>query len=269
MRTIPTSLILASAAFFCTACESGPDTAAPLSAALGSREDSFLQPIDGTALDFEMIWIPSSDNGEGGGLWVSRTEVTWEIFDVFVYRLDGSDESSEDPVDAITRPSKPYIAMDRGFGHAGFPALSMSFHGAQQFCKWLSAKTGRTYRLPTEEEWLMLCAQSGITEDNAEEHAWFKGNAKFKTHEVGTRMADDLGLYDLWGNAGEWCSTGADDDRGVVMGGSYKDPRDGIGCSMRQKPVPAWNASDPQFPKSIWWLADAGFVGFRLVCEEK
>ncbi|MCH7570055.1 MAG: SUMF1/EgtB/PvdO family nonheme iron enzyme, partial [Deltaproteobacteria bacterium] len=136
---------------------------------------------------------------------------------------------------------------------------------AGQFCQWLSMKTGRTYRLPTEKEWKALCARSGITGDNAREYAWFRKNAKFKTHEVGTLKADALGLHDLWGNASEWCVT--EDGTGVTMGGAYKHPVDGIGCSMRAEPRPAWNASDPQFPKSIWWLADAGFVGMRIVCE--
>lgn len=247
----------------------------PLKPAIGlsSMEDDFTQQIEGTALSFEMTFVPSRDTpGNGadeslGGFWVSKMEISWEVFDVFVYRLDGSSEDSTDEVDAITRPSKPYIAMDRGFGHAGYPALSMSFHGARQFCHWLSLKTGRTYRLPTEQEWTSLCNQSGINEDNADQYAWLRNNATFKTHKTGSKKADALGLHDLWGNASEWCIT--NDGTGVTMGGTYRDPIEGIGCAMRAEPQRAWNASDPQFPKSIWWLADAGFVGMRIVCDKK
>ena len=39
-----------------------------------------------------------------------------------------------------------------------------------------------------------------------------------------------------------------------------------LGCSGRVLPSEDWNASDPQIPKSVWWLADGGFVGFRVVC---
>jgi hypothetical protein len=50
------------------------------------------------------------------------------------------------------------------------------------------------------------------------------------------------------------------------MGGCYKDAA-GSPCSMQKIPVPEWNDTDPQIPKSIWWLSDAPFAGFRVVCE--
>jgi hypothetical protein len=53
----------------------------------------------------------------------------------------------------------------------------------------------------------------------------------------------------------------------VLRGGSFLDPAGEVGCAPRKFPSPAWNASDPQFPKSRWWLADAPFAGFRVVCE--
>jgi len=53
----------------------------------------------------------------------------------------------------------------------------------------------------------------------------------------------------------------------VACGGSYRDEASACTAASRKKQTPAWNASDPQFPKSEWWLADCGFVGFRLVCE--
>jgi formylglycine-generating enzyme required for sulfatase activity len=234
---------------------------------LGAMADTMTQPVEGTALAIDLVRVADA-TGEGGR-WVSRTEIPWELYDVFVFRLDGSDEKSDAPVDAISRPSKPYIAMDRGFGHAGYPAISPSFQGATEFCKWLSLKTGRTYRLPTEAEWTDWCERSGITAENATEHAWLKDNADFKTHPAGTLAPDALGLSDLWGNASEWCSTGAENDKGVIRGGSYKQTGEEAGCAFREEPKAAWNASDPQFPKSMWWLADAGFIGFRVVCEDE
>ena len=71
----------------------------------------------------------------------------------------------------------------------------------------------------------------------------------------------------MHGNASEWCTGG--DGEPVSLGGSYRDGPGGVGCAARQPPSKAWNASDPQLPKSVWWLADAGFVGFRVVCEWK
>ena len=55
--------------------------------------------------------------------------------------------------DAISRPSKPYLPPDRGFGHDGYAAISLSHKNATEFCVWLSARTGRKYRLPTVVEW--------------------------------------------------------------------------------------------------------------------
>ena len=55
--------------------------------------------------------------------------------------MHGEPIHSPDAPDAIARPSKPYISMDRGFGHAGYPAISMSYHAASAFCAWLSART--------------------------------------------------------------------------------------------------------------------------------
>ncbi len=69
----------------------------------------------------------------------------------------------------------------------------------------------------------------------------------------------------MYGNASEWCLD--DTGEGVTLGGTYQDPPDKIGCAAREMRTDDWNASDPQFPQSIWWMADAGWVGFRLVCE--
>jgi formylglycine-generating enzyme required for sulfatase activity len=244
-----------------------PRTAAPKTPAPGLAP--FKIDVPGTTLSLEMAPVPpgSSDRPVEAekGFWISRHEITWDLYDTFVYRLDQGGADDAAGADAITRPSKPYISMDRGYGHSSYPAISMSYHGAESFCEWLSKKTGRRFRLPTEAEWKAICRRSGIDPANASEHAWHAGNADRTTHPVGTKRADALGLYDLWGNASEWC-TGAE-AKPVTIGGSFLEAPDRIGCAAVVPPVPDWNASDPQFPKSIWWLADAGFVGFRVVCE--
>ncbi len=223
----------------------------------------FTETIAGTAVSFEMVPVPGDASLGIRPFWIGRTEVTWDAYDVYLYGLDQA--AGEPGADAVTRPSKPYISMDRGFGHAGFPGISMSYHGAASFCEWLSVKTGRRYRLPTEQEWRFVCDRGAV--ENASEHAWHRGNADFKTHPVATRRPDAHGIHDMYGNAAEWC-TGSD-GRPVTLGGSYRDEPAGVGCVARVEPRDAWNQSDPQIPKSIWWLADAGFVGFRVVCETR
>ena len=232
-----------------------------------SASTGFRQEVDGST--FVIEFVPFKAPAEGGGtrtLHVSTTEIPWELFDVFVYGTDKADGKSNDKADAVTKPTKPYIGMDREFGHVGFPVISPTFLSAKQFCDWLSAKTGRTYRLPTAAEWTALCEQSGIDPKNCGDHAWVKENANEKTHKLASKKADKLGLYDLFGNACEWVDDGS--KLGVVAGGSYLDSMADLGCGVFQpcKPV-EWNEIDPQFPKSKWWYSSGGFVGFRVVCE--
>src|SRR3954451_21662026 len=95
-------------------------------------------------------------------LWFGETEVTWDCYDVFLTRSDlgpeqrGSREA-DSGVDAITRPTLPYNPPDRGWGHEGHPALAVTYYAAQQYCRWVSEKTGRRYRLPTVAEWQAAC----------------------------------------------------------------------------------------------------------------
>jgi formylglycine-generating enzyme required for sulfatase activity len=213
--------------------------------------EQFTETIGGTAVSFVMKPVPGRRTGAEDGIepfWIGETEVTWNAYDVFLFGLDEPDPAAESGADALARPSKPYISMD----------------GASAFCAWLSARTGRAYRLPTEHEWRHACRLGAVDAARLGPHAWYRDNADFKTHPVATSAPDALGLYDMSGNASEWC-TGAD-GRPVTVGGSYRDPAGAVGCAARAEPTDAWNASDPQFPKSVWWLADAGFVGFRVVC---
>ncbi len=224
----------------------------------------FTEIIGGTAVAFDMMPVPGDVDSGIKPFWISRTEVTWDAYDSFLYGLDVPGAEAPD-ADAVTRPSKPYISMDRGFGHAGYPVISVSSHAAAAFCTWLTLKTGRRYRLPTEAQWRHACELGRVDAAEVDHHAWHRGNADFKTHAVATKSPGRRGLHDMCGNASEW-SIGADGEP-VTLGGSFRDDLDGLGCAARVPPTAAWNQSDPQIPRSIWWLADAGFVGFRVVCE--
>jgi formylglycine-generating enzyme required for sulfatase activity len=241
----------------------------------------FKQAIPSAAYAIDMLPVPG-DESSGGGIkpfWISKCEITWDAFDVYIYRLD--EEQATQPAtatdsktpDAVTRPTKPYLPPDRGFGHEGFAAITMSHHNAGEFCKWLSAKSGRHYRLPTEQEWEYACrAGSGgaysCGEDVAAlmEYAWLKDNADFAPHEVGKKKPNAWGLCDMHGNVAEWVD--GRDGQPVLKGGSYRDRAEKLRIDARVPNDPAWNASDPQIPKSQWWLADGPFVGFRIVCDE-
>lgn len=221
----------------------------------------FTQSIGTTGLKIDLIPVPAGDGVES--FWMSRTEIDWDTFDAFVFDVD------ELPVkgtpEAETRPTRPYMLVDRGFGHAGYPAISMSRRGADSFCRWLSELTGRTWRLPTTREWTRACDLGAVSTDAMDAYAWYEANADWTTHPIATKKADALGFHDLHGNIAEWAITDKGD--GVVMGGSYLSTADELGCRSSQPDTKDWNESDPQIPRSIWWLADAPFVGFRIVCD--
>ena len=227
------------------------------------------ETIPGTVVKFDMVRVPGGSVTIDGKpvkvepFLIGRTETTWDMYDVFALALDSKGAPG---ADAIARPSQPYGAPDYNWGHAGFPVISVTRNAAEEFCRWLSKKTGKTYRLPTEAEWVRaaeLAAGTASTPAAREAMTWHRGNANGTTHAVGTRKPDALGLSDLFGNATEWVATG--NDEMVTRGGSFREPLEATGPAARLPYDSSWQDRDPQLPKSKWWLSDGPFVSFRIV----
>ncbi|HEY7329641.1 MAG TPA: formylglycine-generating enzyme family protein [Gemmataceae bacterium] len=280
---------------------------------------SYTETIPGTQVKFDMVALPGGDfkmgsppsepgrkDDEGpqhpvhiGALWMGKCEVTWDEFDLFWRARPGQkeDKEPEEPkeADAVTRPTPPYADETFKKGREGHPVLGITWHAAMQYCRWLSLKTGKLYRLPTEAEWEYACRAGtktpyffGDDPKQVGDYAWFADNADEKTYKVGTKKPNSWGLYDMYGNVGEWCLdrykkdtyAGFPHDKvslspvvlpdtkrypHVVRGGSWGDEAKDCRSAARLASERDWLRQDPQRPQSIWWMTDGDFVGFRLV----
>ena len=228
-----------------------------------------------------------------GPFWMATHETTWDLYRVFMFDTDrGGKEPVAAWADAVSRPTPPYRPMDFGMGVEGFPAISMTQFAARHFTKWLSMKTGRFYRLPTEAEWEYACRAGAATAwsfgDDAtqiDRFAWHAGNSDRRYHEVARLEPNAWGLFDLHGNVAEWTldaygAYAAPGDGELladpitwpeneyprsVRGGSWQDEPAALRCAARRGSELAWKRMDPQIPQSVWYHTNARFLGFRVV----
>jgi formylglycine-generating enzyme required for sulfatase activity len=229
--------------------------------------------------------------------WMAKCEITWDEYDIYwenrpkgpPQRPDITKKPDKLP-DAITSPTPPYDDRTFGYGTQGFSVIAVSHHAAMEYCAWLSAKTGKAYRLPTEAEWEWAARAGTTTDDPAklEEQVWYDKNANDSPHPVGKKKPNAGGLHDMHGNVAEWCIDHYKKDfyselpkdkpfllpfnpptdarySYTVRGGSWNDGPEKCRSAVRRGSDKTWLKRDPQRPQSIWWMTDADWVGFRVV----
>ncbi len=219
--------------------------------------------------------------------YMDKYETTWDDYRKFMFAKDAG-------VDAVSRPTRPYVEMSFGMGIEGYPAISMTQHAANKYAEWLSQQTDQFYRLPTEAEWEYACRAGTTTAysfgDDVKQlvnYAYFALNSGGKYQKVGSKLPNPWGLYDMHGNVMEWTLDQYSTDfyahspasnpwnqatkpyPHAVRGGSWQDPAELLTCSARVASDPSWKEQDPQLPKSIWYETDAQGLGFRLVRPSK
>ena len=122
--------------------------------------------------------------------WIGQTEVTQELWAAVMGSNPSTDQSN-----------------------LQYPVNSISWEDCATFISQLNQLTGQQFRLPTEAEW-EYAAKGGAKSmgyvysgsDNLDEVAWFSTNSESRLHQVGTKKANELGLYDMCGNIDEWCN---------------------------------------------------------------
>jgi len=219
----------------------------------------YTEQIPGTAISFNMVAIDGGTFKMGSTskepfhqpeeapvrnvtvdqFFMAEIEVTWDQYWAFYGNTMSEgrtppevvySNNSNPNVDAVSGPTPPFGFPDQGWGGGDRPAITMTHYAAETFCQWLSLKTGKKYRLPTEAEWEY--AARGGTEtpyffegnprDFSDQGFWrkifdaktdgissyviYSKNSKNRTQEPSLVMANPFGLKNMLGNVMEYCA---------------------------------------------------------------
>ncbi len=228
---------------------------------------------------------------------MGKYEVTVGEFRKFVeatnYKTDAENGDGSYVFDGTTLQKKPLINWRYGVSGSvrpqseeNHPVVHVSWNDAVEYCRWLSEKTGKSYRLPTEAEWEYACRAGSLSPFNTGENlttnqANYNGNYPYNNNPKGVYRQNTVvvnsfapnawGLYNMHGNVWEWCSdwyggTYYDECKSngtvinpvgpaigslrVIRGGSWSNPAEFCRSASRRIIPPGYRDN---------------FVGFRLV----
>ncbi|CAG0993994.1 Formylglycine-generating enzyme [Geobacteraceae bacterium] len=190
---------------------------------------------------------------------IGRHQVTFMEYDIFI-KLTGMESPD-----------------DEGWGRDDRPVINVSWYKAVAYAEWLSQQTGKRYRLPSEAEWEYAARSGGRNEKWAGtssvgelgDYAWYEKNSVCRTHPVGKKKPNGLGLYDMSGNVSEWVNdfwdenyVGAPSDGAAWQTGNF-GCRVLRGGSWSLRALWVRSVFRSKFPTDSW----GNFVGFRLARE--
>ncbi|NQT17667.1 MAG: SUMF1/EgtB/PvdO family nonheme iron enzyme [Planctomycetes bacterium] len=215
---------------------------------------------------------------------LGRHEVTRGQFRQFVEAMGYKTEAEHDGKGGyghldgkLVQDPRFVWSADPGFPQTDdHPVVNVSWNDAMVFCRWLSEKHGVKYDLPTEAQWEYACRAGtttlwhfGDSDTTLREYAWYYANAGGKTHPVGQLKPNAWGLYDMHGNAWEWCEDwhGADSHAQALS----SDPRGPTTGSRRVYHSGGWGDRARLCQSAIRLDRLPGYryrrLGFRLACE--
>ncbi|HLW66776.1 MAG TPA: SUMF1/EgtB/PvdO family nonheme iron enzyme, partial [Gemmataceae bacterium] len=175
-----------------------------------------------------------------------------------------SDEGDRDPKFTWKHPD-----ISQG---DNYPVAQLSWNDAVQFCKWLSDKETRTYRLPTEAEWTWACRAGnagkyhfGDDDSLLGDYAWYDANSGGRTHPVGQKKANAWGLFDMHGNVCEYCQDWVE----PLPNGDFTDPQGPKSGKFRAIRSSGFydNGSGVNRRGAYGQRQSMNHYGFRVVCE--
>jgi formylglycine-generating enzyme required for sulfatase activity len=178
----------------------------------------------GNGVTLDMVYVPEgkflmgSPDGEGRSNERPQHSVTVAAFHMGKYPVT---QAQWKAVAALSQVKRLLKADPSGFKGDRRPVERVSWYDAVEFCDHLCAKTGKTYRLPSEAEWEYACRAgtttpfsfgATLTTDLANYHGRYtfasenQGRSRKETTDVGSFAPSAFGLYDLHGNVWEWCA---------------------------------------------------------------
>jgi len=265
-----------------------------------SATGSKLLKVNIRGVTFEFVRVPAgpfrmgSETGDSDekpvhgvrineSFYMGKTEVTVRQFLAFTQATGYKTEAEKGNWAASYSSAGFPIVPDRDLSwrKTGFPqsedspAVCISWNDAVAFCKWLSKETGGHYRLPSEAEWEYACRAGSDSDDAADKVGWYRDNSGGATHPVAQKKPNAWGLYDMHGNAWEWCLDvwhcnykGAPDDGDPWLKEDYL-PRAAIRRVLRGG---AWCRFDFELSSTYRYRGTADFrsdgTGFRIVRSE-
>ncbi|MFN8348785.1 MAG: formylglycine-generating enzyme family protein [Spirosomataceae bacterium] len=153
------------------------------------------------------------------------------------------------------------------------PIVFVNWNDATAYCAWLSQKTGKKYRLPTEAEWEFAAKGGNLTQrylyagsNSLDDVAWYYKNSGDRTHSVGTKKPNELGLYDMSGNVWEWNQ----DWFAFYPSGSVVNPQGGVTGVSRSLRSGAFDGNENgriTFRLAYYPVDKCRCAGFRCVME--